>query len=125
MPGPPMNINDQKFEPSYVFIVGEGGIGKSTLLNIIQSEYIYNLSIDMICYDFFYPQSKRKRFNLGITLARMKDKTELSKFICKKMLELPDYKLYIIEGFVLTFDVIFNDIVKTLNSKRIWKMYKV
>ena len=99
MPGPPMDINHEKFQPIFLIIRGRGGRGKSTLTNALKSENSYIVHADLWFYEYFQPASQAIGFNLGIHLKSFKENDNLLNFIENKIRELPtQYKLYILES---------------------------
>ena len=72
MPGPPIHINHEKFEPIFLIVRGRGGRGKSTLTNVLKSENSYIVHADLWFYEYFQPASQAIGFNLDKHLESFK-----------------------------------------------------
>jgi hypothetical protein len=122
MPGDPLSIYDEAFTPIYILIHGAGNIGKSTVANAIKSNDTLVIHTDLWLTEFFDNNLYK---NLGITLLKMKDKTELIVFIVNNIISLPKtHKIYIIEGHVLAYAEVMEAVKKELKSKHVWVMSK-
>ena len=122
MPGPPISIYDQNFKQIVVLVAGMTNKGKTTLVNSLirahDCEHVIGISLDSWCYKFFTSKGYHNPCLIQIFKTVPDDvKLQLSEYIIKSFIELKKHKVYIMEGYVLTIDVIYKRIVEELNDE--------
>lgn len=130
MAGPPVKIESDNFIKTIVLIPGMSGIGKTTLAHNLgyNNTNIMVFYLDSWCYEFFNITGGQP-FNLQKQLSLSSTETinGLIKHILTKIKSFTcEYKLYILEGFVLSVPTVFKDVSQFCQKESyiIWVLEK-
>lgn len=128
MPGPPLNVESEKFEKIIILMGGVGNIGKTTTATLLaNNDKLYLIQCDRICHKFFGNPGSMYKKTVQLT---NEEKHNLYNYVYSEIIETIEksiHKIFIIEGYIILFLINEFSLIHKLSQKYhyLWKINRV